>query len=197
MKIVQRPPSAAILEKNLRFGVAKGLTDTAKDGQAAVIDAIKSTFTTRGTWYQQNMRHGIKIMPAKRDKLVAEVRTLADWLEKHEKGGTHTGKGGRLSVPTPQFRPRGSTKKIPTAMRVRKLLASGKAFIVDTKKGPVVAVTKGRGKSARLEFVYGLEQSVTIKKQSVFFEPIDKVVKRKLDDNIRRGIDHALRTMRT
>jgi hypothetical protein len=193
MQLVGRPPDAAKIEKNLRFGVAKGLTKTAQDGQEAVVDALKGTFTLRGNWWQKSNKFGIKIRPATRDKLQSEVYTLADWLEKHETGGVKMPKGTHVSIPQWKIRPRGSTKKIMTQQRVKALLASGKAFVFESEKGPVVA---REGRVGRLEILYGLERSVKIRKQSTFYEPINKVVRQRLNRNIKDGIAFALRTMR-
>lgn len=194
-KIVQRPDFAKVM-RNINFGTATGLTKTAKQGQAAVVDSLQSTFTLRGRWFEQNMRHGIKITPAKRDKLQAEVKTAADWLEPHQEGKDKSGKGHRLGVPLWGARPRGSKKILATALRPHALLKAGKAFILDTPKGEIIATVRGRGAASRIVPLYGLEKKVKIKKRPTFREPIEKVVSRHLKDNIRNGIANALRTMR-
>ena len=192
-KVINNIPSAAEIMKQVNFGTAKGLTETAKQGQAAVVGALKGTFTLRGTWFNQNMRHGIKITPARKDKLQAEVKTLADWLEPHETGKDKTAQGGRVAVPTDQIR-RNKRMIIPKAQRPRGL--AGKAFVLQTKHGPVLAQRITRGKRKGLIILYGLEQKVRIRKQSTFYEPIKKVVSRRLKDNIRDGIRHAFATAR-
>lgn len=198
MKLIKAPPSAAEIFKQMNFGTAKGLTDTAKQGQRAVVDALKDgRFTLRSNWFEQSNRMGIRITPATKTSLQASVQTMADWLEKHEKGGDFGGKSGhRLSVPLFKLRPRGSTKKIPSAMKVKALLASGKAFILNTPKGDVVVLPKGKGASSRLDFLYGLEPKVRVRRQSMFYDPINNVVKRNLDKNIEAGIAYAFKTMR-
>src|SRR5688500_13708840 len=90
--------------RNINFGLARGLTRTAKDGQQAVLGAVGGKFTLRSTWFQQNMRHGIKVKPARPHDLSAEVHTLANWLEKHETGKDKTAQGGAVAVPTDQVR---------------------------------------------------------------------------------------------
>jgi hypothetical protein len=194
VKMINRIPSAADLIKQMNYGTAVGLTKTAQAGQDAVVSSLKSTFTLRGTWWQKNMRHGIKITPAKRDKLIAEVKTLADWLERHETGGIKTARGHRIAVPLRAMRAKGSTKILRGPQRPAALLASGKAFILDTPNGEVIARLKGKGQ--RLEILYGLEPSVRVKKESTFYEPIGTVVKRDLHANIRKGIIDAFKSMR-
>lgn len=179
---------------NIQFGTARGLTQTAKEGQAASVGAIKGTFTTRGTWFNQNMRHGIKIKPATKANLSAEVRTMADWLEPHERGGDKRARGGRLAVPTDAVR-RNKRLIIPKAQRPAALRGKN-TFVLHTAKGPVLFQRITRGSRRGLVALYGLEPKVTLKKQSTFYEPVQKVVDRRLTRNVRDGIDNALRTMR-
>jgi hypothetical protein len=187
------PPSAEKIIKQLNYGTAVGLTKTAKEGQAAVVGALKGTFTLRGTWFNQNMRHGIKITPATPRKLQSEVKTLADWLEPHETGRDKTPRGKSIAVPTTEVR-RNKRAIIPRAQRPKGLGA--KAFVLQTKKGPVLAQRITRGKRKGLVILYGLEPRVKIKKRSTFREPIQKVVDRRLKANILREIRQALAVMR-
>jgi len=170
-----------------------GLTNTAKEGQAAVVSALKGTFTLRGNWWQQSNRFGIRIKPAKKNDLQAEVRTNADWLEAHETGKDKSAKGGNVAVPTDQVR-RNKRLIIPRGQRPKGLGA--KAFVLQTKHGPVLAQRISRGPRKGLVVLYGLERTVKIKKQSTFYEPIQKVVKRRLTENVRKGIAHAFATAR-
>ncbi len=199
IKLVQRPPSAEKIAKNINFGVATGLTETAKQGQAAVQGALKGTFTLRGNWFQQQNKFGIKVKPAKRDDLSAEVRTNADWLELHEKGGTKTPRVAKeLAIPTENVR-RNKRQIIPRAQRPKNLKNT---FILNTAKGKVLfqrfkrKIGTYNGKPTRIKALYNLEPRARIKKQSTFFDPIDKVVKRRLDQNIQAGIRKAFATMK-
>jgi len=189
-RLIKRPDMAGIM-KQVNFGTAKGLTDTAKQGQAAVVGAIKGTFTTRGNWFNQNMRHGIKITPAIKDKLHSEVKTLADWLEPHEEGRDKTGRGGSVAVPTDQVR-RNKRDIIPRGQRPKGL--GPKAFKLMTKRGMVLAQRIHKGKRKGLIVLFGLEKTVRIKKRSTFREPIQKVVDRRLRHNIFEGIRFAMAT---
>lgn len=192
-RITKLPFTTAQVMKQVNFGTARGLTQTAKDGQAASVSEIKEKFTTRGNWFNQNMRHGIRIKSAKPADLKADVHTDADWLEPHERGGTKTGRGNRLGVPTFAMRPRGSKKILSARLRPKALLAAGKAFIMQTPRGEVIARVKGKD---RVEVLYGLEPSVKIKRTSTFYDPIRKVVDKNLKPNIDAGISHAFRTAR-
>lgn len=193
IRITQYPPSAEKIMKNINFGTAKGLTQTAKEGQSAVVGALKGTFTLRGKWFEQSNRFGIKITPATKTKLTSEVKTAADWLEPHEEGKDKTPQGNTLAVPTDQVR-RNKRLIIPRGQRPKGLAA--KAFVLQTKRGPVLAQRLKRGKRKGLIILYGLEKSVKIKKQSTFYDPIRKVIDRRLEKNIRDGIAFALKTMK-
>jgi len=191
-RIVQMPDLRAIA-KQIDFGTAKGLTDTAKAAQKASIAAIKSTFTTRGNWMEPSNRFGVRVTPARRDKLTAEVHTAADWLKPHETGEDKRARTGNVAVPTDQVR-RNKRMIIPRGQRPKGLAA--KAFKLQTKHGVVLAQRLKRGKRKGLIVLYGLEPSVKIKRQSTFYEPIEKAVKDNLRQNIAAGIRFALATRR-
>lgn len=191
--IVNHLPSADKLMGQINYGTAAGVTKTAKEGQAASVKSLKSTFTLRNNWFEQNNRYGIRIKPATKRDMQAEVRTNADWLERHETGEDKHARGGRVAVPTDQVR-RNKKMIIPRGQRPKGL--AGKIFVLKSKRGDVLAQRLKRGKRKGLIVLYGLENTVKIKKQSTFYSPIEKVVKRNLVGNVREGIDQALRTMR-
>lgn len=180
--------------KQINFGTAVGLTQTAKDGQKASQQSLRSTFTIRNKWPEVGPL-AIKITPATKAKLQSAIHTNAEFLIPHETGKDKTGRGGhRLGVPSVMLRPQGSRKILRAGMRPKALLASGKAFVLHTKRGDVIAQVKGKGQ--RLVVLYGLEPKVRIRKRSTFYEPIDKVVKRNLHRNVMNGIQRAFATMR-
>jgi hypothetical protein len=194
VKEVERPPSAAKIAKNINFGVALGLTETAKQGQKAVIGALRGTFTLRGSWFNQSNKFGIKIKAAKREDLSAEVRTRADWLLPHETGKDKTGRGGRVAVPTDNVRR--NKRQIITKAQRPTALRNKRTFVIKTKRGDVLYQRKYRGKRSFIVPLYGLERRVRIRKQSTFFEPIEKVVKRRINANIGAGLRRAFATMK-
>lgn len=195
LKPVQQPPRAAAIERNLRFGVAMGLTATATQAQTAVFGALRGTFTLRGGWFQKTNRFGIKVKPAKRDDLVAEVRTNADWLVPHEKGMVKTGRtGGRIAVPTENARR--NKRDIITRTNRPSALRGKRTFVIKTTRGDVLFQRKYYGKRSYIVALYNIEPRVRIRRQSTFFEPIGKVVRRRLDDNIKRGMIRAIATMK-
>lgn len=188
MKLIQRPPSAAEIIKQTNFGTAVGISRNVKRGQEAVRKALHRDFTIRNKWAEIGP-YAIKIKTAKASDLAGVIWTNAGWLEPHEKGGTKIPKGKSVAVPTWQLRPKGSTKILRTQIRPKALLASGKAFILNTPKGRVIARLKGKGQ--RLEILYGLEPRVRLKRTSTFYDPIENQVRRFLNHDIQQGIRGA------
>jgi len=193
-RTTRKPPTAAEIEKQLRYGTAVGLTRTAQDAQESVVKAIKGTFNVRSNWTAKSNAKGIRIQSAKKNDtpIKAQVRTNADWLELHETGGTKEPKGKLLAIPTDVIR-KTPLAKITKAKRPKNLPRS---FIIDTPSGAVLFQRKYRGKRSRIEPAYVLEPTAHIKKQSTFYEPIGKVVKRRARKHIDREIKKAIRTMK-
>lgn len=196
----EKPPSADRIVKNINFGVAMGLTETAKQGQAAVHGALKGTFTLRGSWFKQGNKYGIKVKPAKREDLTAEVRTNADWLELHEKGGMKTPRGQNLAIPTKNVRR--NKKDIITKGNRPKALRNKNTFVMQTSRGKVLfqrfkrKIGTYKGEPTKLRALYNLQPRARIKRASTFFVPIGKVVRRRLDANIAAGVKKAFATMK-
>lgn len=179
--------------KNINFGLARGLTRTAKDGQSAVLGSLHGNFQIRNRWPEVGPL-SIQVKPATTRDLSAEVRTRADFLLPHEEGKAKTPRTGKhVVVPTDQVR-RNKRQIIPRGQRPKGL--AGKAFVLQTKNGPVLAQRITRGKRKGVIILYGMEPKVRIRKVSTFYEPIEKVVGRRGGRHISTSIGDALRTMR-
>src|SRR5438445_1744194 len=91
VKVTKAPPSAERIMKYMNNGIAIGLTKTAKEGQAAVIDKVEhgGIFINRKTWFAQQSPIGIKIKAASGDNVEAgaEVKTKAYFGPLQESGG--------------------------------------------------------------------------------------------------------------
>lgn len=192
IRIAQRPPSAKDILRNLNFGHAVGLTKTAKEGQEAVKAEQKQRFTIRNKW-QDFGPFAIRIKPATRDNLKAEIGTAADFLLAHEEGRDKTPRGANIAIPTDQVR-RNKKLIIPKGQRPKGLGA--KVFVLQTKKGPVLAQRIKKGKRKGLIVLYGLEKKARIKKTETFYPVIRKVVERRMEANIKREVAKALAAMK-
>ena len=202
------------LDRQLVYAAARALTQTAKQSQAASIEAIKSTFTTRGSWYLPSSRFGIRIDPATKQKLEAVVKTAADWLALHETGGDKTPLGKFIAIPTSNVR-RSEGQIIPPELRPRNL---DRAFVLTLKPGTSKATQRNRARGrtpfaaragpegTRILFqrygsgrgdiraMYILERRARIRKRSTVIEPTVRTVASRLGPNFAEALAEALRT---
>lgn len=209
VKIVERPPTAAKIEKQTIFGIARGITQTAGEAQKAVIQATSSVFNVRGSWLKEGGRFGIHKKTANMKDLTAEINTRADWLVKQKEGGTiaasknvrtfhYTFEGKRyIAVPSYALRPKGSKKVIARAQWPSTLRRKKSTYVVKFKKNDNLGVFSrygpGKGQS---ELMYILKPDVQIEPKDSFQEPIEKVLKRRLHTNIEASITKALRDIK-
>jgi hypothetical protein len=180
-------------DEQLTYAAAVALTRTAKQSQSASIEAIKRTFTTRGTWYLPGSRFGVRITPATKSRLEAALRTAADWLIPHETGEDKVASGGGLlAIPlVGRGRPRPSRgAKVRTDLKPRAL--GGRGVVIETRRGPVLFARQDK----RLVAFYGLERRARIRKRSTVIEPTVQTVDRRFGDNLAEAIAEALRTAR-
>lgn len=175
-------------DKQFRFAAAGALTATAKEGQAAALDAIDAAFTLRTDWANPSSPFGVRVKPATPSDLTAEVSTAADWLIKHERGGTVTAESGDLAVPTAAVRSSPSAI-IPRSRRPRALRT---AYVIQTRNGPVLAERQ----SGRTVVLYGLERSVTIERHSTIIEPTQATFLESFPDNFAKWLEKALKSAR-
>jgi hypothetical protein len=183
--------AALSLDRQLTYAAARALTKTAQDSQAASIDAIRRTFTTRGSWYQPSSRFGVRITPATVGRLESSVKTAADWLIPHETGEDKVAQGGgMLAIPmVGRGRPRPSQRS--KVRRDLKPAALGqRGVVIETRRGPVLFARQDK----RLVAMYGLERRARIRKRSTVIEPTIETVAKNFGDNLGAAITEALRT---
>jgi len=184
---------ANLANKQVRFAVAKSLTVTAQDAQAAVLSDLPKKYTLRGKWYQPRNYMGIKITMANyKRELTSAVHTRADWMVLHETGGIKRPDGRHLAIPTSAVR-RTSTGKIRTDQRPRNLFdKKAGAFISDTRGGPAIFL-KVRGVARAM---YWLEPRGRIRKSFGFHDTTEKIVRRRWVANFRMALRDAIRSSR-
>jgi hypothetical protein len=177
------------------FALAATLTAVAKEASAASVKEIERDFTVRNTWDQPGNAMGIKALPATKGDLSSAVATRADWLIPHEEGEDKTPRraGGNLAIPTVDVR---RTKRdiIQRSQRPRAL--AGKAFVLKTRNGPVLARWQGRGKNRRLVVLYRLKPRARIRKQSTVVAPTVRTFERRFDPIFAEQLRKALATAR-
>lgn len=185
--------AAISLGRQLVYAAARALTKTAQQSQAASIEAIRQTFTTRGAWYLPSSRFGVRVTPATRERLEAAVKTAADWLIPHETGEDKVAQeGGLLAIPmVGPGRPRPSrSSKVRADLKPRAL--GGRGVVIETRRGPVLFARQDR----RLVAFYGLERRARIRKRSTVIAPTVRTVDKSFGDNFAMSLAEALRTAR-
>lgn len=194
-KFTKMPPPPEKVIKSLNFGTARGLTKTAGEAQQASIGAIKGTFTVRSPWYEPRTPVGIKREIATPANLKARVHTSARFLQLHETGGDKIPYKNYLAIPTANAR-KTKQSKIPPRLMPKNLR---NAFVIVTKGGVrLLCVRKSTGKKASRGVIpmYVLVKKSRIKEQSVFYKPIEKVVLRRLSQNVADSVAAALSDIR-
>ena len=194
--VVKKPPTAEKILRQSHFGLAVGLTKTAQEAKAAVEGSIRGKFTVRGSWLNNNSPVGIKIKPASYKDVnpSAEVRTRAGWIENQMKGGTFFPYGNYFAVPTENVR-RTKTQLVQRSQRPANLK---NAFTIKTRKANVLLLMqrKGRGKRKQAVAMYVLIPQKKLKAVDAFKEPIEKVLKRRLQLNVKTAIKNALQNIK-
>jgi len=84
-----------LFENDIKFAVAKSLTQTAQAVQVKVRTHIRSDFVNR----KPNFEKSIKIRPATKQKLETEIYTMAGFATLQQTGGKQMARSGRLAVP--------------------------------------------------------------------------------------------------
>lgn len=189
---IEKMPDFPGLAKQVPFAAALALTRTAQDAQKAVLTSLEKNFTLRGNWAQPSNKFGIRITPATKQNLTAEVKTAADWLALHETGADKKPRGKMLAIPTGNVR-RNNRQIIPRAQRPA-ALRTKRTVILNTKSGPVLFQRQGRGKNKKLVPLYVLNEAAKIKKRPTFYAPAWAAAREKLQENFREALNKALAT---
>lgn len=191
-KIVKRPLSAESIAKQFAYGTSIGINKTVKEGQTAVIGALRHTFTIRNNWLERSpIAIKAKFSNKNQNPIQGEIYTLARFLPRQEEGGIKIPYKHYLAIPADSG-PLNKAKVIPKRLRPANL---PNAFILTTKSGTkLLCVRKSRGKNKGIVPYYVLIPKAHIKKVDIFEVPIRKVVDRRLAFNIGEGIENALKT---
>jgi hypothetical protein len=182
-------------EKQVRFAVARSLTQTAKEAQKNVLADIGATFTVRNNWAQPSNAMGVKALPASKTDLSAAVATRADWLIPHETGEDKVPEGRHLTIPSKNVR---RTKRDIVARSQRPRALRGKRDVVLPLKGGGLGLfqRRGRGKGGKLVFLYTMRRRASIRRQPTLVEPTVRTFERKFGALIEKNLREAFRTAR-
>jgi hypothetical protein len=148
------------IEKQIPFATARALNDTARDVQEATIkQLLPSKFVLRSPWWRPGTRFGFNIRFATKALLRAVIGSRAEWLGVQEQGGVRTPRSARnLSLPINARRSERAV--IRKNQRPRALIAAGKAFVMKTKEGLSLLVTR-KGKKNVVQYAFHPRANVT------------------------------------
>lgn len=164
---------ATIATKHIPFAVAKTLTQIAQQSQQEVRKSIKEKFFIRKK--SGGFESSIRIKPATKTKLTAEVYTFASFAALQQTGGLKQAKDGRLAIPS--YQAISQVKKRTDSNSPSSYLA-GDAFKIKTKSG-AEAIAQRKGKEFKILFF--LRKSAHIDKRFDMIEITTKTVRGNFD----------------
>lgn len=193
------------LERQIPFATALALTRTAQHAQAELKRGLEKDFTVRSKW----VARGIRINPANKRGLAAEVGSRDQFMARQVTGGVKRGEGGKAIAIPGDARP--SPKKVtrPSRWPGALLKKSSKFFIGNPKGHPDLPVGvyrrlggKGRYKSGKkkgqykgaIRLMWTIKESVTIAPRWRFQTTVDDAVKEIFQAELEKAMEKAIST---
>ncbi len=158
-----------VASRQIPFVVTKTLTDIAKQSQEQIRLHIKERFFIRKK--SGGFESSIRIKPATKAKLQAEVYTMAAFAALQQTGGIKKGKDGRLAIPS--YQNISQVKKRSGTNSPSSYLA-GDAFKMRSKSGQEMIV-KRMGKE--LKVLYFLRKNADVHKKLDMIETTQRAVR--------------------
>jgi hypothetical protein len=175
---------AAIATKHIPFAVAKTLTQIAQQSQQEVRKSIKEKFFIRKK--SGGFESSIRIKPATKTKLTAEVYTFASFAALQQTGGVKKAKDGRLAIPS--YQAISQVKKRSDSNSPSSYLA-GDAFKIKTKSG-AEAIAQRKGKEFKILFF--LRKSAQVDKKLDMIEITTNKVKDRFEAQLKGNVSELL-----
>ena len=173
-----------IAKKQIPFAVAKTLTNIAQKSQNEVRNSIKEKFFIRKK--SGGFESSIRIKPATKTNLTAEVYTMAAFAALQQTGGIKKAKDGRLAIPS--YQAINQVKKRTDSNSPSSYLA-GDAFKIKTKSG-AEAIAQRKGKEFKILFF--LRKSADIDKRLDMIEITTNTVKDRFEAQLKGNINEVL-----
>ncbi len=189
--------------RQIPFATSLALTRTAQAIQADVRQDLSQRFVIRRDWISR----GIRIRPASKTNLRAEVGSVDPFMARQELGGVKTAKGGgSVSIPLVQGQggPGGARKTIttvtPPSRWPKAMLSRPGYFVGPTRSGKTGLWQRqgGRGKNARrrIRLMYVFQQGVRVKARWGFRGRAEAMVARRFPGEWAKAMAEAMATAR-
>ena len=174
-----------IAKNQLPFVIAKSLTNTAQEAQKEVRKHIRDEFHIRKK--SGGFESSIRIKPANKTNLTAEVFSMAAFASLQQVGGTKKAHSGRLAIPV--YNNIRDVKKRTTRNNPSAYLA-GDAFKIRTKSGQeVIAQRKRNG----LKILYFLKRDADVEKRFEMVEVVTDVTRNRFFSKFNRNLAEVLK----
>lgn len=179
------------------FATALALTWTAKDARKALVGGLSEHFTIRSRWTAGSIR----FQGATKSRPVAEIGSVAPYMELQAKGGTKVPqKGKQVGVPQPLLRSeatrgivRARGKHSPKRLLTKRLRKAGN-FVKPLSAGSTGLFRKRNDGS--LEMLYVMAPRVSVSPGWPFQATVEDVVRERWPINARKALRYALRGAR-
>ena len=144
--------------KQLPYAMARVATITAQACQGAIREHLGDTLTIRNSWVAK----GIRITPATKQTLTAEVGSRDRFMALQAEGGERQGKGsGAVAVPVAA---RADKSKITRPSRWPGKILDGRGYKAKLASGAIgVFKRTGKGKNSKTVLFYVLARKVEVK----------------------------------
>lgn len=173
-----------IATKQIPFAIAKTLTNIAQKSQEEVRKNIREKFFIRKK--SGGFESSIRIKPATKTNLTAEVYTMAAFAALQQTGGVKQAKDGRLAIPA--YGAINQVKKRSDSNSPSHYLA-GDAFKIKTKSGNEVIAKRQRGE---LKILYFLRKRAQIDKKLDMIETTIKTTKVNFETIFKENLQNNL-----
>lgn len=170
-----------IANRQIPFAIAKSLTNIAQKSQEEVRQQIKERFFIRKK--SGGFESSIRIKPATKSNLTAEVYTFATFAALQQTGGIKKAKDGRLAIPS--YQSINQVKKRSDSNSPSAYLA-GDAFKIKTKTGQEIIA---RRKNRKLKILYFLRNRADLNKRLNMIEVTFETVKRQFLPIFKKNIN--------
>lgn len=140
---------------NIKFVVARSLTRSAQDVQQKVQKHIRETFVIRKK--AGGFEKSVRIKPATKQNLQAEVYTMAAFAALQQTGGSNKAKSGRLAVPIYN-----DLREVKPKTKANSPQNLKNSFLIKLKSGGyALAIKKGK----TMKVIYALKQLAYVPKR--------------------------------